>query len=152
MSEGVGEARHRSSALFGNEKMVEMVLAMDGHLPTTAQWLATRTGVAHNLCRAVLQRLAAAHVLKPLPRLGSRSAAFYDVADDDSAWIALVGLCNRVGRLGDDQPEPAVAVVAAKRQVDAAPSRTPQGRVAGSIGESSPPSRASASRVDTEET
>lgn len=90
------EARLRSAALFGNEKVVELVLDMEGHLPTTAQMLSTRSGIAQNLVRAALLKLERAGVLCSLPRLGSRSPLYFDVTPGPSGWSELVILCRRI--------------------------------------------------------
>jgi hypothetical protein len=90
------EARSRSSALFGNEKVVELVLEMEGHLPTTAQMLSSRTGIAQNLVRAALLKLERAGVLMSLPRLGSRSPLYFDVAPGPSGWSELAILCRQI--------------------------------------------------------
>jgi hypothetical protein len=91
------EARRHSAALFGNEKLIEVVLALedDDLFPATAQSVAARTGIAHNLAGAVLRKLAAANLLTPLPRTSSRGPAYF-VARDQQVWEQLVRLCRAV--------------------------------------------------------
>lgn len=101
-----GEARRRSGALFGNEKVAELVLALDRSLPTTAQAVALPLGIPHNLVTPVLRRLVGASLIAPLPRVGSRSAAYYDRVYDP-AWDQLVRLCRTLSGSaeGDDADE-----------------------------------------------
>jgi DNA-binding FadR family transcriptional regulator len=81
--------------LFGNEKVAEVVLAMESiHAPSTAQELARQTGIAHSMVRDVLVRLTAAGLLSPLPRIGgARSAQYYEINDADP-WAHLTALAR----------------------------------------------------------
>ena len=45
------ETRRRSAALFGNEKTVEVVLALNEEGAATAQQVAQKTGIPHSLVR-----------------------------------------------------------------------------------------------------
>jgi hypothetical protein len=90
----VDATRRRSFAVFRNEKVVELVSLMaEGGMPTTAQALAIRAGIAQNLARAVLLKLSEAGIIMLLPRLGSRSPAYFAQADG-IAWSHLVALCR----------------------------------------------------------
>ena len=89
----IGEARRRSAALFGNEKVAEVVLVLaQGGAPATAQELSRTTGVGHSMVRDALLRLAAAGVLLSLPKVGgTRSAQYYEPIDGEG-WTLLVRL------------------------------------------------------------
>jgi hypothetical protein len=92
-----GEARRRSAALFGNEKVAEVivVLAQVGG-PATAQDLSRITGVGHSMVRDALLRLVTAGAVTSLPKLGgTRSAQFYECIDGEG-WALLVGLAGWV--------------------------------------------------------
>jgi predicted ArsR family transcriptional regulator len=96
------QTRERSSALFGNEKVVEVVLALAKHeAPAHAQDLAVDLGVAQQLVGPVLKRLAGAGVLASLPRKSKRGTLLYEPDADSPAWEALVHLCHILQ--GDDQ-------------------------------------------------
>jgi len=72
--DSVGETRRRSAALFGNEKTVEVVLALDAAGAATAQMTATQTGISYSLVRDALIRLAVGGAVRQVPRVGgSRS-------------------------------------------------------------------------------
>jgi hypothetical protein len=90
------ETRRRSAALFGNEKVVEVVLSLND-VPeprsATAQQIMEATGIGHSMVRDVLQRLTGAGALHALPKVGgSRSAQYY--RPDGDVWESLVGLCR----------------------------------------------------------
>lgn len=91
--------RQRSAAIFGNEKVVEVVLALNdtGESPTaTAQDLSRATGIAHPMVRDVLRRLALGEVLIAAPKVGgSRSAQYYHPRPG-AAWDAVVSLAEAI--------------------------------------------------------
>lgn len=90
------ETRRRSAALFGNEKTVEVVLALHQEAPATAQAISTKTGIAYSLVRDALLRLTAGEAVQALPRLGgSRSPQYYQPADGD-LWAALVSAAQAI--------------------------------------------------------
>jgi hypothetical protein len=90
------ETRRRSAALFGNEKMAEVVVALDEEGPATAQTIAARTGITHSLVRDVLLRLTAGGAARPLPRLGgSRSPQYYQPVNGD-LWAALTAAAQAI--------------------------------------------------------
>lgn len=90
------ETRRRSTALFGNEKTVEVVLALHHEAPATAQIISAKTGIAHSLVRDALIRLTAGGAVQPLPRLGgSRSQQYYQPAEGD-LWPALVSAAQAI--------------------------------------------------------
>ena|SRR5260370_38973354 len=95
------ETRRRSAALFGNEKTVEVVLALHEEAPATAQMIAARTGITHSLVRDALLRLTAGGAARPLPRLGgSRSPRYYQPVDGD-LWEALTSAAQAIARTSD---------------------------------------------------
>jgi ribosomal protein S25 len=90
------ETRRRSAALFGNEKTVEVVVALDEEGSATAQMIAARTGITHSLVRDVLLRLTAGGAVRPLPRLGgSRSPQYYQPVNGD-LWAALASTAQAI--------------------------------------------------------
>lgn len=98
MSDTSAATRGRSSAIFGNEKFVEVVLDLHQHGSDTAQGIAGRTHLSHSLVRSVLLRLAESGLLTPLPRANRRGALYYEAVVDDPEWLALVGLCRLLSR------------------------------------------------------
>lgn len=87
-------ARQRSSAVFGNDKVMEVVLALH-RWPgpaVTAQELARATNINHDLVKRVLTRLELVSVVKPLDRIGgTRGPLPYEVLPG-ATWSALVEL------------------------------------------------------------
>ncbi len=95
------ETRRRSTALFGNEKTVEVVLALQREAPATAQAIAVTTGIAYSLVRDALLRLTAGGAVQPLPRLGgSRSPQYYQPVDDD-LWVALAAAAQAITKASE---------------------------------------------------
>lgn len=87
--------RERSAALFGNEKLVEVVVALaEQQGAATAQQLSRLTGVDHSLVRCVLLRAVNAGVVETLPRAGgSRSPQYYQPTDTE-LWRATLALAH----------------------------------------------------------
>lgn len=88
--------RELSSAIFNNDKFVEVVLALDQwDGPTvTAQQLATQLRINHDLVKKVLNRLEIANIVKTRERIGgSRGALPYEI-QPQPAWDALVALAR----------------------------------------------------------
>jgi hypothetical protein len=72
------ETRRRSAALFGNEKTVEVILALHGEGTATAQMIVVRTGIAHSMVRDAIGRLVEGGVVRALPKTGgTRSPQYY---------------------------------------------------------------------------
>lgn len=91
-----GETRRRSAALFGNEKIVEVVLALQAEGTATAQVIVMRTGIAHSMVRDALGRLVEGGVVRPLPKTGgSRSPQYYEPAGS-RIWEILLALAQAV--------------------------------------------------------
>lgn len=87
--------RDLSSALFGNEKMIEVVLAVAAeHDHATAQQVAKRVGVNHDLARKPLLRLVEGGMLVALPREGGRRSPQYYEAAPGPRWEAMKALCR----------------------------------------------------------
>lgn len=97
MTSDTAGTRRRSAALFGNEKVVEVVLALHGSSgAATAQELSRITGLSHSMVRDVLLRLTSSGVVLALPKLGgSRSAQYYQPSETDG-WRLLVELATWV--------------------------------------------------------
>lgn len=101
----IQQIRHVSSAVFGNEKVVEVVLALaDERGVATAQQVSKRTGIDHPMVRGVLLRLVTAGVLSTLPRANSRAPQYYEVKREDLLWPALHSLAEAVASLHRTQP------------------------------------------------
>lgn len=96
MSPASAEIRRQSAALFGNEKVVEVVLALDAiqePRSATAQQLSVATRIGHSMVRDVLQRLTQAGVLSAMAKVGgSRSAQYYQPVSGE-LWSQLVSIC-----------------------------------------------------------
>lgn len=88
--------RRMSSAVFGNDKFVEIVLALASGSHATAQQLVDKTGINHDLVKRVLVRLESAGMVKAQARIGGvRGTLPYDVQDSPE-WRALLALCTRL--------------------------------------------------------
>jgi len=87
--DNVGETRRRSAALFGNEKTVEVVLALDAAGAATAQMTATQTGISYSLVRDALIRLAAGGAIRQVPRVGGSRSPLYYQPVEGVLWDAL---------------------------------------------------------------
>lgn len=79
MTDGHLALRRSSAAVFGNEKLAEVLVFLAGEsTPVTAQMVASGTGINYSLVRDALRRLVTAEVLDEMPRVGgSRSPLFY---------------------------------------------------------------------------
>lgn len=95
MAVDTSRVRALSSAIFGNEKVVEVVLAMDAlsePKSATAQDLNRATGIAHSMVRDVLVRLVDGELVTAVPKVGgSRSPQYYQPRD---GWADLVDLAR----------------------------------------------------------
>lgn len=89
------DTRRISAAIFNNDKLIEVVLALDSDGPqATAQQIARRLVINHDLVKKVLVRLEAAGLVKEMPRVGGRRGALpYEVQAGDE-WRALLSLCR----------------------------------------------------------
>jgi hypothetical protein len=99
MALDISEVRRRSAALFGNEKAVEVILAMartEAPHSVTAQDVSKSTAIAHSLVRDVLVRLVASDVLIAVPKVGGSRAAQYYQPRADFAWSELVAIAELV--------------------------------------------------------
>lgn len=99
MASDISEIRRRSAALFGNEKAVEVILAMarsEAPHSVTAQDVSKDIAVAHSLVRDVLVRLAASDVLIAVPKVGGSRAPQYYQPRPDFAWTELVAVAELV--------------------------------------------------------
>jgi len=97
------QLRDVSSALFGNEKMVEIVLAMvseRGH--ATAQKVANDLLVNHDLARKPMLRLVEAGLLRALPKEGGRRSSQYYEVVEGPGWNALVALSQVLASIGQN--------------------------------------------------
>lgn len=83
--------RRLSAAVFGNEKTVEVLLAIQeaNGLARTAD-VVQSTGIAHGLVRPVLKRLLDAGALTAMPRRGgARGELFFEIGDE-RLWAAML--------------------------------------------------------------
>lgn len=82
--------RRTSAAVFGNEKTVEVVLALvAANGLARATDIVQSTGIAHGMVRPVLKRLLDAGALSAMPRRGgSRGELYFEIADH-GLWEAV---------------------------------------------------------------
>jgi GTP-sensing pleiotropic transcriptional regulator CodY len=89
------KTRRRSAALFNNEKMAEVILALDDARGAAhAQEISQKTGITHSLVRDVLVRLLTAGVVAALPRVGGSRGTQYYQPQDEELWRRLVSLAS----------------------------------------------------------
>lgn len=95
----VVHARRMSAAVFGNEKLAEVVQFLSTErAPATAQAVASGTGIPYSLTRDALRRLLAAGVVQELPRLGgSRGPLYYEIVEG-KMWRLFVEIAAEVCR------------------------------------------------------
>lgn len=91
------ETRRLSSALFGNEKTVEVALFLaDSKGIVTAQDVTVPTGIAHSLVRDTLVRLVNGGVVRAHPKTGgSRGTQYYEPVQGE-LWEAYVAAARSV--------------------------------------------------------
>jgi hypothetical protein len=94
--DGLGETRRRSAALFGNEKTVEVVLALDEEGTATTQMVAATTSIPYSLARDALVRLTAGGAVRQLPRTGGSRSPLYYQPVAGSLWDALTAAARTV--------------------------------------------------------
>jgi hypothetical protein len=92
------ETRRRSTALFGNEKTVEVVLALQDEGTATAQMIVDRTRIAHSMVRGAIGRLVEGGIVRALPKTGgTRSLQFYQPIAGQ-AWDAFLAAVQAVSQ------------------------------------------------------
>jgi ribosomal protein S25 len=84
------ETRRRSAAIFGNEKTVEVVLALSEEGAATAQMIATSTGIPYSLVRDALVRLVNGGVIRQVPRMGGSRSPLYYQPTPGNLWAAVL--------------------------------------------------------------
>ncbi len=90
------ETRRLSAAVFGNEKWIEVALALDamGGTPI-AQEVGRRIGINSDLVTKVLRRMHTADLVKPLPRIGSASRGIVPwEVQPGTRWDSVLALCR----------------------------------------------------------
>jgi ribosomal protein S25 len=90
------ETRRRSAAIFGNEKTVEVVLALSEESAATAQMIATSTGIPHSLVRDALVRLVNGGVVRQVPRVGGSRSPLYYQPTPGNLWAAVLAAAQAV--------------------------------------------------------
>lgn len=92
------EARRISVGIFGNEKLAEIVLLLEGEDGALlASELSRRTGFTHSLVMDVLVRLGKTSAVRGLPRAGnSRWPAYFEKCPGSPLWPPLVALARVV--------------------------------------------------------
>jgi Fic family protein len=90
------ETRRRSTALFGNEKTVEVVLALQGEGSATAQMIVARTGIAHSMVRSALAKLVEGGIVRALPKTGGTRSTQYYQPVDGQAWDTFLAAVQAV--------------------------------------------------------
>lgn len=99
MTVDLSTTRRISASVFGNEKTVEVVLAirMAGGLARATD-IVQQTGIAHGMVRPVLKRLLDAGALSAMPRRGgSRGELYYEVADHE-LWEAMAATAAHIAQ------------------------------------------------------
>ncbi|RZS91152.1 hypothetical protein EV189_0386 [Motilibacter rhizosphaerae] len=88
--------REVSSALFNNDKMIEVVLELDRWrgVGVTTRELARTIGIADDLVKKVILRLLDAGLVKQLNRVGGRRGPLPYEVQETAAWRALVDLAT----------------------------------------------------------
>lgn len=92
--------RRRSSALFGNRCLAEVVVAIvdltcvAGDGLVTVRMVAARTGLTDSLVRPVVKRLVVAGLLAPQPQDRLRGASYHKICPEDGVWDTLVRTCQ----------------------------------------------------------
>jgi DNA-binding IclR family transcriptional regulator len=96
------ETRRLSTAVFGNEKVVEIVLLLEAEQGAVlAAEIARRTGFGHSLVRDVLVRLSRTPAVRALPKTGNlRGPAYYERVADSPLWSSLVHLAQAIDQAG----------------------------------------------------
>jgi len=90
------ETRRRSAALFGNEKTIEVVIALDEEGAATAQMIAAKTGIPYSLVRDALVRLAGGGAVQQVPRIGGSRSPLYYEPTEGRLWAALATAARAV--------------------------------------------------------
>jgi hypothetical protein len=92
------ETRRISASIFGNEKLAEIVLLLEGEDGALlAAELSRRTGFTHNLVMDVLVRLSRTSAVRALPRTGnSRGPLYFEKCPASPLWPPLVALARVV--------------------------------------------------------
>lgn len=82
--------RRLSAAVFGNEKTVEVVMALAaaGGLARATD-IVQSTGIAHGMVRPVLKRLLEAGALTAMPRRGGSRGELYFEVSNEGLWAAI---------------------------------------------------------------
>jgi len=80
------ETRRRSAAIFGNEKTVEVVLALSEE----------GTGIPHSLVRDALVRLVNGGVVRQVPRIGGSRSPLYYQPTPGNLWAAVLAAAQAV--------------------------------------------------------
>lgn len=99
MADSSPETRRLSAAIFNNEKMAEVVVALDGNgdrAAATAQQLADRTDIKYGMVRDVLLRLVKSGLVVAVPKVGGSRASQYYQPMDSAGWSHLVDLATWV--------------------------------------------------------
>lgn len=100
------ETRRVSAAVFGNEKTVEVILAVQacGGLARATD-IVQITGIAHGMVRPVLKRMLDARLLTAMPRRGgSRGELFFEIGNTD-LWDAVHATAQQVATLTHPTPQ-----------------------------------------------
>lgn len=93
-------SRRRSSALFGNRYLAEVVTAIvdltsaTGDTQVTVRMVASHTGLTDSLVRPVIKRLVDAELLHPQPQERLRGASYHEVQRTGGLWDTLVSACR----------------------------------------------------------
>lgn len=103
MTGGSAATRRRSADVFGNDKWIEVVGALNEMSGTPiAQEIARRLGINHDLVMKVLTRLESGQMVKRLPRSGGRRGPVPWEVQPSPIWHAMVDLCRKLAASVDN--------------------------------------------------
>jgi len=96
--------RRLSAAIFGNEKTVEVILAVAaaGGLARATD-IVQATGIAHGMVRPVLKRLLDAGAVTAMPRRGGSRGELYFEVSDRTLWTTLAATAAYLAGQSVDQ-------------------------------------------------
>jgi hypothetical protein len=98
--------------LFGNEKTVEVVLALQAEGTATAQMIVAETKIAHSMVRDALGRLVEGGVVRAIPKTGgTRSPQYYQPIGGPvwDTFLATVQAVSQEIRNAPSRPSPAAS-------------------------------------------
>ena len=88
------ETRAKSNSIFGNGKMLDVVLVLDAEAPIHALGIGKHLPAPSGVT-PVLRRLTEAGLIREVPGSHDFGAKYFEPIDPgDATWVALVQLCK----------------------------------------------------------